>query len=150
MKPMGGIGVETLWLKANDGSSEQGIRAMAWYRTFLLMAVAAGISGAVMAAQAPAAKPALALPAPVTLTGHTPRPVFALADADLFHGYRCGSDNCALHQQGYQWAADHNVGDANNCHGTSEEFIEGCLAFAGIEGPLGERGFDASFPSVPN
>ena len=32
--------------------------------------------------------------------------------------------------------------------GTSEEFIEGCLAFAGVEGPLGERDFDVSFPHM--
>jgi hypothetical protein len=119
---------------------------MAWYRTVLVLGLAAGICGLVLAVQTPASTQAAA----ATVTGHTPHPVYALADADLFHGYRCGSDNCLLHQQGYQWAADHSIGDAGNCHGTSEEFIEGCLAYAGVDGPLGERNPDASFPSTPN
>ena len=43
---------------------------------------------------------------------------------------------------------DHKIADPKECQGTSEEFIEGCLAFAGIEGPLGERDFDVSFPHM--
>ena len=68
-----------------------------------------------------------------------PHPVQDVGPADLFHGYRCGSGDCALHQQGYQWGADHKVVNPVDCHGTSEEFIEGCRAFAGIDGPLGVR-----------
>lgn len=82
-------------------------------------------------------------------SGHTPLP--AMADNRpgeyLFHGYRCGTD-CLLHQKGYQWASEHKIANPKNCHGTSEEFIEGCLAFAGVEGPLGERDFDVSFPHM--
>ena len=53
-----------------------------------------------------------------------------------------------LHQKGYQWGSQHQVSDPKDCLGTSEEFIEGCLAFAGVEGPLGERDFDVSFPHM--
>lgn len=71
-------------------------------------------------------------------TGQTPLPVQNVGRADLFHGYRCDSD-CSVHQAGYAWASAHKITDASNCKGTSQEFIEGCLAYAGIEGPLGER-----------
>jgi hypothetical protein len=106
-----------------------------------------------VAACAPAPKKEAALPKPETLAssavGHSPAPVNGPGHLGiyLFHGYRCGTD-CLLHQQGYQWAAKHAVTDAHACHGTSEEFIEGCLAFAGVEGPLGERDFDVSFPHM--
>jgi hypothetical protein len=81
-------------------------------------------------------------------TGHTPFPVMGYRPGEyLFHGYRCG-DDCLLHQKGYQWASQHKIANPKDCQGTSEEFMEGCLAFAGIEGPLGERDFDASFPHM--
>ena len=92
----------------------------------LLAALALAMPGASMSA--PAAK----------IVGHTPRPVQDIGRADLFHGYACGGD-CSLHQKGYQWGADHKIANPMDCRGTSEEFIEGCRAFAGIEGPLGER-----------
>jgi hypothetical protein len=81
--------------------------------------------------------------------GHTPLPVMAGNHPGefLFHGYRCDTD-CLLHQKGYQWASEHRIADPKKCRGTSEEFIEGCLAFAGVEGPLGERDFDVSFPHM--
>jgi len=81
--------------------------------------------------------------------GHTPLPVMADNHPGeyLFHGYPCGSD-CLLHQKGYQWGSVHKIVNPKDCRGTSEEFIEGCLAFAGIEGPLGERDFDVSFPHM--
>ncbi len=81
--------------------------------------------------------------------GHTPLPVMGGDHPGeyLFHGYRCDSD-CRLHQEGYQWAAEHKIANPKDCRGTSEEVIEGCLAFAGIEGPLGERDFDVSFPHM--
>lgn len=78
--------------------------------------------------------------------GHTPFPVNGYRPGlYLFHGYRCGAD-CALHQKGFQWGSEHRIINPEGCRGTSEEFIEGCLAFAGVEGPLGERDFDVSFP----
>jgi hypothetical protein len=92
-------------------------------------------------------KPATAQAAATAPIGHPPRPVHEIAEVDLFHGYRCGGHDCLLHQQGYKWGADHHIENPKDCRGTSESFIEGCLAFAGIEGPLGERGFDASFPN---
>jgi hypothetical protein len=79
--------------------------------------------------------------------GHPPRPVHEIAEVDLFHGYRCDGHDCLLHQQGYKWGADHHIENPKDCRGTSESFLEGCWAFAGLEGPLGERGFDASFPN---
>lgn len=80
--------------------------------------------------------------------GHTPRPYQDIGRTDLFHGYRCGASSCLLHQQGYQWGAVHKVTNPKECRGTSEEFIEGCLAFAGVDGPLGHREFDPSFPHM--
>jgi|HubBroStandDraft_4_1064222.scaffolds.fasta_scaffold767775_2 hypothetical protein len=81
-------------------------------------------------------------------SGHTPFPANGYRAGEyLFHGYRCGTD-CLLHQKGYQWGSQHQVADPKDCRGTSEEFIEGCLAFAGVEGPLGERDFDVSFPHM--
>jgi hypothetical protein len=80
--------------------------------------------------------------------GHTPFPAMGYRPGlYLFHGYRCGGD-CLLHQKGYQWGEEHKVANPKDCQGTSEEFIEGCLAFAGVEGPLGERDFDVSFPHM--
>jgi hypothetical protein len=81
-------------------------------------------------------------------SGHTPFPANGYRAGEyLFHGYRCGTD-CLLHQKGYQWGSQHRIADPKDCQGTSEEFIEGCLAFAGVEGPLGERDFDVSFPHM--
>jgi len=56
----------------------------------------------------------------------------------LFHGYACGAD-CSSHQEGYAWGSAHKIANPMDCRGTSETFIEGCRAYAGIEGPLGER-----------
>lgn len=120
---------------------------MPWKRlalAFAILALAAGVSGASQGAQAPAAKPAAAKTKPI---GHSPRPAEDVAEVDLFHGYRC-SDDCLLHQQGYQWASEHKIRSPRDCRGTSEEFIEGCLAFAGVDGPLGHREFDPSFPHM--
>ena len=90
--------------------------------------------------------PAIQMASVSAESGHSPFPVNGYHQGIyLFHGYRCGAD-CLLHQKGYQWGSEHKVADAKDCRGTSEEFIEGCMAFAGIEGPLGERDFDVSFP----
>lgn len=80
--------------------------------------------------------------------GHSPRPFQDIGRSDLFHGYRCGASGCLPHQQGYQWGADHRIVNPKDCHGASEEFLEGCLAFAGVDGPLGHREFDPSFPHM--
>jgi hypothetical protein len=56
----------------------------------------------------------------------------------LFHGYACGAD-CTSHQEGYAWGSAHKIANPMDCRGNSETFIEGCRAYAGIEGPLGER-----------
>src|ERR1700742_5150841 len=95
-----------------------------------------------------AAQPAVQMVSYTEPSGHTPFPEGGYhPGVYLFHGYRCGGD-CVLHQKGYEWGAEHKVADARDCRGTSEEFIEGCMAFAGIEGPLGERDFDVSFPHM--
>ena len=72
--------------------------------------------------------------------GHTPEPLPNASPSGplLFHGYACGSD-CTSHQEGYSWASAHRISNPSDCRGTSETFIEGCKAFAGIDGPLGER-----------
>jgi hypothetical protein len=81
--------------------------------------------------------------------GHTPEPVRTAIPTGplLFHGYACGAD-CIGHQKGYSWASAHKISDPMDCRGTSETFIEGCRAFAGIEGPLGARTIDVSFPHM--
>jgi hypothetical protein len=116
---------------------------MTWKTTALMFAVLALGTGASQGAPAPATQPAITKTKPI---GHTPRPVQDIGRSDLFHGYRCGATDCLLHQQGYQWGADHRITNPRDCHGTSEEFLEGCLAFAGVDGPLGHKEFDASFP----
>lgn len=116
---------------------------MPWKTATVLFAALVIASHAVgQAAQAPS-KPAAAKP-----VGHPPHPFQDIGRVDLFHGYRCGAASCLLHQQGYQWGADHKIVNPNDCRGTSEEFIEGCRAFAGVEGPLGHREFDPSFPHM--
>jgi hypothetical protein len=65
----------------------------------------------------------------------------------LFYGYACG-DDCTSHWKGYSWASAHQISDPNDCRGTSETFIEGCKAFAGLEGPFGGRYIDPSFPHM--
>lgn len=107
---------------------------------FAALLLAGGVSQG-----APASKPAIAQAKPL---GHSPRPFQDIGRSDLFHGYRCGASGCLLHQQGYQWGAEHRVVNPRDCQGTSEEFIEGCLAFAGVDGPLGHREFDPSFPHM--
>jgi hypothetical protein len=100
------------------------------FTAFVLAAALPGLGIGAPAANAAAAKP----------IGATPRPVKNASPSGplLFHGYACGSD-CIGHQKGYSWAADHKISNPADCRGTSETFIEGCRAFAGIDGPLGER-----------
>ena len=65
----------------------------------------------------------------------------------VFHGYACTIE-CSLLQEGYAWASAHRISNPAECRGTSESFIDGCRAFAGIRGPFGGREFDPSFPHV--
>jgi hypothetical protein len=54
-----------------------------------------------------------------------------------FHGYAC-TQSCQGHEAGYNWAADHDITDPDDCpidpH-NSHSFTEGCWAEAGREGP---------------
>jgi hypothetical protein len=121
---------------------------MAWTRSLILLLGLAACSPAPQKDAANDSPPAIEAAALSTPSGHTPFPVNGYHPGIyLFHGYRCGED-CLLHQKGYQWASEQKLKDPKDCRGTSEEFIEGCLAFAGIEGPLGERDFDVSFPHM--
>jgi len=107
-------------------------------RTILLLAMMglAACSPGDHKAQGPQAKKADA--ARAASGGHTPLPVQNVGRADLFHGYPCEVD-CSIHQAGYAWASTHKIANPRDCNGTSQEFIEGCLAYTGIEGPFGER-----------
>jgi hypothetical protein len=96
-----------------------------------MIGLAACSPGERKASQAAAHKAAAAQP-----LGHTPHPVQDIGRADLFHGYRCGTD-CSGHQKGYAWAAQHKIAKPEDCRGTSETFVEGCWAYAGKDGPLG-------------
>ena len=117
---------------------------MAWKKAALLLAALALCAGPGWGA--PSDKPAVVAKAkPI---GHTPKPFQDIGRSDLFHGYRCGASDCLLHQQGYQWGAENRIVNPKDCRGASEEFVEGCLAFAGVDGPLGHREFDPSFPHM--
>jgi hypothetical protein len=96
---------------------------------FVVLALGAGSPGAA----APPNKPGKSI-------GATPRPLKNASPSGplLFHGYACG-DDCSSHQQGYGWASAHKISNPTDCRGTSETFIEGCRAYAGVDGPLGER-----------
>ncbi|MES2292991.1 MAG: hypothetical protein V4527_06825 [Pseudomonadota bacterium] len=97
---------------------------------FVVLALGAGSPGAAAPANKPAAKS----------IGATPRPLKNATSSGplLFHGYACAGD-CTSHQQGYGWASAHKISNPMDCRGTSETFIEGCRAYAGVDGPLGER-----------
>ena len=101
---------------------------------FMAAMLAAASTGAGLGAPAPKAAAATS-----KSPGHPPRPVQDVGPTDLFHGYRCGAGDCLLHQQGYQWGSEHKIVNPSDCRGASEEFLEGCRAFAGIDGPLGVR-----------
>lgn len=119
---------------------------MPWNKCALLLAIVAAACSPdeQKAAQAGKAPPVQARP-----IGHQPKPMMTATAPGplLFHGYPCG-DDCIGHQEGYSWASAHKISDPADCHGTSETFIEGCKAFAGIEGPFGGRYIDPSFPHM--
>ena len=121
---------------------------MRWNRAILPI-VLAGLAAGSPAPRKDANMQAKAAPAESKPIGHTPAPVETATSSGplLFHGYACGSD-CASHWEGYSWASAHKIDDPKNCRGTTETFIEGCKAFAGIEGPLGGRYIDQSFPHM--
>jgi hypothetical protein len=116
---------------------------MRFTRTIFLI----GLAG--LAACSPSPRPSAqasnAAPAPSRPVGPEPVKTATASGPLLFYGYPCGVD-CASHQKGYSWASAHKISNPADCHGTSETFIEGCRAFAGIEGPFGERTIDVSFP----
>jgi hypothetical protein len=121
---------------------------MRWSRLSLLVALAglcacspAPSKNAAPQANTAAAESKPAEPAPVKTVAMPRHPI-------LFHGYAC-TEGCLSHQQGYGWASAHGISNPNDCHGTSETFIEGCRAFTGIEGPFGGRIIDQSFPHAP-
>ena len=118
---------------------------MRWNKAILLV-VLAGLAACSPRKDADMQAKAARISRPI---GHTPEPVETATSSGplLFHGYACGSD-CTGHQQGYSWASAHKIGDPKDCRGTSETFIEGCKAFAGLEGPLGGRYIDPSFPHM--
>ena len=121
---------------------------MRW-RNATILIVLIGLAACSPAPEKDARETSQAAPAQARPIGHTPEPVKTAIPSGplLFHGYACG-DDCTGHQEGYRWAADHAIADPAQCHGTSETFIEGCKAFAGLEGPLGERVIDQSFPHM--
>ena len=121
---------------------------MAWTRGVFAALIALAACSPAPRHDAKGDAPAAIKTASAAPHGHTPFPVNGYHPGIyLFHGYRCGGD-CLLHQKGYQWGSEHKIADPRDCRGTEEEFIEGCLAFAGIEGPLGEKDFDVSFPHM--
>ena len=121
---------------------------MRWNKAILLV-VLAGLAACSPAPRKDAVMQAKAAPAESRPIGHTPAPVETATSSGplLFHGYACGSD-CAGHWEGYSWASAHKISDPSDCRGTSETFTEGCKAFAGVEGPFGERFIDQSFPHM--
>lgn len=50
-------------------------------------------------------------------------------EAGSYAGYGCTVD-CSGHEAGYNWAADNDITDPNDCGGNSWSFIEGCEAYA--------------------
>lgn len=100
-----------------------------------LIGLAACSPGGQKNSQAPAGKQSAGR---VADTGHTPRPVRHVAGEGLFHGYACEWD-CSTHLQGYAWASEHRIENPKDCRGPSQSFVEGCLAFTGQDGPLGQR-----------
>ena len=86
-------------------------------------------------------KPAQTASPPARQTAKNLRPSGPL----VFHGYACTLE-CSQLQEGYAWASSRQISNPADCRGTSETFIDGCRAFAGIRGPFGGREFDPSFP----
>jgi hypothetical protein len=111
----------------------------------LLMLVLTSPASALQA-RPEAAKPGATPPAnakTLTRTAKNRRPAGPL----VFHGYACMLE-CSQIQEGYAWASAHEIHNPADCRGTSETFIDGCRAFAGVVGPFGGKQFDPSFPHM--
>ena len=50
-------------------------------------------------------------------------------DRGSYAGYGCTVD-CSGHEAGYEWAAERDITDPDDCGGNSWSFIEGCRAYA--------------------
>jgi len=50
-------------------------------------------------------------------------------DVENSGNYVCTED-CSGHEAGFEWAQENDIGDASDCGGNSQSFIEGCEAFA--------------------
>ena len=107
----------------------------------LLMLVLASPASALQATKPAATQPGTAKPLTRMAKGHRP------SGPLVFHGYACMLE-CGQLQEGYAWASAHGVHNPADCRGTSETFIDGCRAFAGIVGPFGGKPFDPSFPHM--
>jgi hypothetical protein len=68
-------------------------------------------------------------------------PSLSLDPPGTFHGYTCTVD-CSGHEAGYQWAADHDIDDPDNCGGNSNSFIEGCRVYAEEQSQRSDDGED--------
>lgn len=49
--------------------------------------------------------------------------------AGAYEGDDCTED-CSGHEAGYEWAAENEIDDPDDCGGRSWSFIEGCQAYA--------------------
>lgn len=45
------------------------------------------------------------------------------------YDYECTED-CSGHEAGYEWAAENDITDPDDCGGKSQSFMEGCEAYA--------------------
>lgn len=69
----------------------------------------------------------------IEFLAHRPRIADFPAAADVAPsfrgtGYACTTD-CSGHQAGYDWAKSTGVTTARQCSGTSQSFVEGCMAY---------------------
>jgi hypothetical protein len=109
--------------------------------TLVLVSPASALQAKAQAAKSQAAQPANAKP--LTQTAKSRR----LSGPLVFHGYACMLE-CSQLQEGYAWASAHKISNPRDCRGTSETFIDGCRAFAGVVGPFGGKPMDPSFPHM--
>jgi hypothetical protein len=58
-----------------------------------------------------------------------PRPTQGEVGGERFLGSRCNQE-CSGHEAGYDWAADNDISDPDDCTGDSLAFVEGCQEFA--------------------
>jgi hypothetical protein len=58
-----------------------------------------------------------------------PRPTQGEVGGERFLGSRCAQE-CSGHEAGYDWAADNDISDPDDCTGDSQAFVEGCQEYA--------------------